>query len=62
LYEFFRDKFPNERKYYDMIPPLLEKKYLKTIYNCHKCAETIDKGDLDGDGIITVLDIDHILH
>jgi ribosomal protein L37AE/L43A len=62
LYEFFRDKFANERKYYDMIPPLLEKKYLKTIYNCHKCAETIDKGDLDGDGKITVLDIDHILH
>lgn len=62
LYEFFRDKLPNERKYYDLIPPLLEKKYLKTIYNCHICAETIDKGDLDGDGEITVLDIDHILH
>jgi len=62
LYEFFREKFANERKYYDLIPPLVEKKYLKTIYNCHICAETIDKGDLDGDGEITVLDIDHILH
>ena len=45
-----------------MIPALPEKKYLKTIYNCHICAETIDKGDPDGDGEITVLDIDHILH
>jgi len=62
LYEFFREKFANERKYYDLIPALVEKKYLKTIYNCHICAETIDKGDLDGDGEITVLDIDHILH
>jgi hypothetical protein len=62
LYEFFRDKFANERKYYDLIPPLLEKKYLKTIFNCHICAETIDKGDMDGDGEITLLDIDHILH
>ncbi|MCX5637371.1 MAG: hypothetical protein NTX52_06730 [Planctomycetota bacterium] len=33
LYQFFKDKFPTERKFYDLIPPLLEKKYLKTIYN-----------------------------
>ena len=62
LYEFFRDKYPNERKYYDMIPPLPAKKYLKTIINCNVCAGTIDRGDLDGDGKITVIDIDHILH
>jgi hypothetical protein len=31
LYEFFREKYPNEKKFYDMIPTLLEKKYLKTI-------------------------------
>jgi len=62
LYEFFRGRYPGERKYYDVIPPLVEKKYLKTIINCHRCAETLDKGDLDGDGEITVLDIDHILH
>lgn len=61
LYEFFRDRYPGERKYYDMIPPLAEKKYLKTIIKCHSCAETLDKGDLDGDGEITVLDIDRIL-
>jgi hypothetical protein len=62
LYEFFRDKYPGERKFYDLIPPLLEKKYLKTIINCHQCAETLNKGDLDCDGEITVLDIDFILH
>lgn len=62
LYEFFEKKYPDEKKFYDFIPPLLEKKYLKTIYNCHECTETLDKGDIDGDGTITVLDIDSILH
>ncbi|NWF76865.1 MAG: HNH endonuclease [Nitrospirae bacterium] len=62
LYEFFKEKYPNERKFYDLIPPLLEKKYLKTIYNCHVCAQTLTKGDIDGDGEISVLDIDFILH
>jgi ribosomal protein S27AE len=61
LYQFFKGKFPMERKFYDMIPPLLEKKYLKTIYNCHLCAGTLDGGDIDGDGELTVLDIDHII-
>lgn len=45
----------------DLIPPLLEKKYLKTIANCHECTGTVESGDLDGDGEITVLDIDQIL-
>jgi len=45
-----------------MIPTLLEKKYLKTIFNCHQCAETLDKSDLNNDGEINVLDIDFILH
>jgi ribosomal protein S27AE len=61
LYQFFKVKYPAERKYYDLIPPLLEKKYLKTIYNCHLCAGTLDSGDIDGDGELTVLDIDHII-
>jgi hypothetical protein len=39
----------------------LEKKYLKTIYNCHNCSGTLGKGDIDGDGVITVLDIDWVL-
>jgi len=61
LYEFYERIRPHEKKFYDLIPPLLEKKYLKTIYNCHACAGTLDKGDLDGDDEITVLDIDYIL-
>ena len=61
LYRFFKEKYPGERKFYDLIPPLLEKKYLKTIYNCHVCAGTLDGGDIDGDGELTVLDIDQIL-
>jgi 5-methylcytosine-specific restriction endonuclease McrA len=62
LYEFFQSRHPSESKFYDLIPPLLEKKYLKTILNCHACARTLDGGDIDGDGEITVLDIDHVLH
>lgn len=62
LYEFYKLTHPFEKKYYDLIPPLLEKKYLKTIYNCHDCAHTLLKGDIDGDGEISVLDIDYILH
>jgi ribosomal protein S27AE len=61
LYQFFREKYPGEQKFYDLIPPLLEKKYLKTIYNCHICAGTLNGGDIDGDGELTVLDIDHII-
>jgi len=62
LYEFFKARYPKEKKFYDRIPKLLEKKYLKTIYKCHNCAGTLTKGDLDEDGEITVLDIDRILH
>jgi hypothetical protein len=61
LYQFFKQIHPAEAKYYDIIPPLLEKKYLKTIYNCHSCAGTLDGGDIDGDGELTVLDIDKII-
>lgn len=57
LYEFFMLMHPNEKKFYDIIPPLLEKKYLKIIYNCHECAGTLDKGDIK-----SVLDIDFILN
>lgn len=61
LYEFFKRKYPNERKFYDLIPLLLEKRYLKTIYNYHKCVQTLTKRNIDGDGEIPVLDIDFIL-
>jgi hypothetical protein len=33
FYQFFKDKYSAESKFYDLIPALLEKKYLKTIYN-----------------------------
>lgn len=62
IYEFFKIIHPNEKKFYDIIPKLLEKKYLKTIYNCHECAQTLNKGDISGDGELSVLDIDFIIH
>jgi len=62
LYEFYRNRLPHEQKYYDLIPKLLEKKYLKTIWHCHNCAGTLGSSDIDGDGELTVLDIDYIIH
>ncbi|MCL4548697.1 MAG: HNH endonuclease [Bacteroidetes bacterium] len=62
LYQYFKKKNPDNEKYYDSIPSLLEKKYLKTIYNCHDCAGTLTGGDIDGDGKITVLDLDYVIH
>jgi hypothetical protein len=62
LYEFYRAKYPGERKFYDLIPPLLEKKYLKTIFNCHRCAGTLDVCYIDWAEEITVFDIDYIVH
>jgi len=37
-------------------------RYLKTIINCHQCAETLDGGDLGRDGELAVLDVDFVLH
>jgi 5-methylcytosine-specific restriction endonuclease McrA len=62
LYEFFKLLHPAEKKFYDLIPPLLEKKYLKTMYCCHECAQTLAREDIDGDGEITIFDIDFVLH
>lgn len=61
LYEFFKQRNPKEKKFYDIVSPLAEKKYLKTIHNCHECAGTLDKGALIGDEI-SVLDIDFVVH
>ncbi len=80
LYEFYLKMHPEERRYFDHIPELVEKKYLKTIMKCHECAcapkcrprrncsyvhasahmcaGTIDASDLNGDGELSVLDID----
>lgn len=49
LYQYMHEKHPEDLKYYDHIPELVEKKYLKTIYYCHICNGTIDK--YIGDGI-----------
>jgi hypothetical protein len=51
----------NDKKFYDSIPPVLEKKYLKTIYNRHNCSGRLDKGDLDWDDVVTVLDMDAVI-
>jgi len=60
LYEFYRD-ITGDKKYYDLIPALVEKKYLKTMFNCHQCADTLDKGSASS-GQVTAIDIDSILH
>lgn len=62
LYEFYKQSNPNLVWFYDIVPRLIEKQYLKTMYHCHECAATLEKSDLDGDGELTVLDIDYILH
>jgi len=62
LYTFYKKKLNGEKKFYDFLPSLVEKKYLKTIFCCFEnCAQCLDCGDLDGDGEMTVLDIDYAL-
>ena len=56
LYRFYKELFPDDKTFYDHIPPLLEKKYLKTIYYCHICNGTID--ETGKDNLLTVLDLD----
>ena len=41
-------------------PFLFEKKYLKTIYNCHAYSGTLDGGDINGDHDLTALDNDPV--
>ena len=61
LYQFYKTRLPEEKKFFDFLPPLLEKKYLKTMYHYHECAGTLESTDLDDDGQMTVLDIDWII-
>ena len=56
LYHFFRELHPEARSLSDILPALLEKKYLKTIYYCHLCNGTLDWAG-DGKGL-SVLDLD----
>ena len=50
LYRFYQLTNPENKKYFDFLPSLLEKKYLKTIYRCHEYAGSLNKTDIDGDG------------
>jgi hypothetical protein len=62
LYSFYKKRFTDKTKYFDLIPPLIEKKYLKTVFKClENCTACIDSDDMDGDGEISVLDIDYAL-
>jgi len=57
LYTFFKEIHGTDHLS-DFIPPLVEKKYLKTMYLCHECAGTLDKTPDD----IYVYDIDSVIN
>ena len=61
LYQFYKERLAGVGGFFDYIPILLEKKYLKTIYNCHECAGTLNAADPNGTGRISVEDIDCII-
>ena len=62
LYTFYKKRLEPEVKFYDFIPALVEKKYLKTVFACLSgCAACLSMEDCDGDGEMTVLDIDFAL-
>jgi hypothetical protein len=61
LYAFYRNLFPDESKFYYRIPRHVEKKYLRIIHDCLRCADALGAKDTDGDGNLTVLDIDHAI-
>jgi hypothetical protein len=61
LYHFYQELFPEERKFYDKIPTLLEKKYLKTIFYCHQCKGTLDSTDVQNGSELTVIDLDSFI-
>lgn len=47
-----------ERRY--EIPRIVMGKYLKMLYICHECRETLKKGDLNLDGEFNLLDLSYI--
>lgn len=61
LYTFYKMRLLGEAKFYDAIPRLVEGKYLRTIFECHGCSGTLAANDLDGDGRLTVTDVDAIV-
>ncbi len=42
------------------IPRIVMGKYLKMLYICHECRETLDKSDLNKDGKFNLLDLGYI--
>jgi hypothetical protein len=60
LYHFMKEIHPDAKPFSDCIPPLLEKKYLKTIWWCHQCRGTLDRdGSSKPDGTkLDVFDLD----
>jgi len=56
LYTYFKQLHGPDH-FSDFIPPLLEKKYLKTMYLCHQCAGTLEKEIT----YISVKDIDTLI-
>jgi len=59
---FYEKKTLEDSPFIDMVPPLVEKKYLKTLFKCHEYANTLDSGNFNGDGEISAIDIDYIIH
>lgn len=57
LYSFYKKILPENPKFYDKVDNLAEKKYLKTIYDCHICAGTLENNVWE----VPVLDIDSIV-
>lgn len=54
-----KNVFQWKRSFLIIFPPLVEKKYLKTVYQClARCTQCLDSGDIDGDSELTVLDVD----
>ncbi len=47
LYSFYKNRFPTEKKFFDHIPPLVEKKYIKTVYQClARCTQCLNSAIL----------------
>lgn len=61
VYAYHRRRFPNDARWFDRVPRAVEAAYLRTIFECHDCAGTLDARDLDGDGRLTVGDLDEIV-
>ncbi len=56
MYRFMKEMYPDAKPFSDIIAPLLEKKYLKTIWHCHICNGTVE---WDGSGrSLDVFDLD----